>query len=107
MDQFDPRGVTGLRKPEEQRSDFCIRSVVEAAFRRLFERMNSEYLLFSYNNEGLLSKEKLLELFEEFCSDVSFTQIKFKRFRADIDRENRVYKADRTREFLILGRLNR
>ena len=107
VDQFEPRGVTGLRKPEEQRSDFCMRSVVGVAFRRLFERMNSEYLLFSYNNEGLLSKEKLLELFQEFCSDVSFTQIKFKRFRADIDRENRVYKADRTREFLILGRLNR
>ncbi|MDY7075467.1 MAG: DNA adenine methylase [Chloroflexota bacterium] len=107
MDQFDPRGVTGLRRPEEQRSDFCIRSVVEAAFRRLFERVNSEYLLFSYNNEGLLSKEKLLELFEEFCSDVSFTQIKFKRFRADIDRENRVYKTDHTREFLVLGRPNR
>jgi adenine-specific DNA-methyltransferase len=107
VDQFEPRGVTGLRDPEDQRSDFCIRSVVEAAFRRLFEQMNSEYLLFSYNNEGLLSQEKLLGLFEEFCTDVSFTQIKYSRFRADVDHENRVYKADHTHEFLVLGKPKR
>jgi adenine-specific DNA-methyltransferase len=104
LDRFEPRGVTGLRDANEQRSDFCMKSAVEAAFRQVFERTNSEYLLFSYNNEGLLSREKLLGLFEEFCTDVSFTQIKFRRFRADIDRENRVYKADHTREFLVLGK---
>ena len=104
MDQFEPRGVTGLRNSEEQRSDYCMRSVVEAAFRQLFECMKSEYLLFSYNNEGLLPKEKLIGLFEEFCTDVSFTEISFKRFRADIDRENRVYKTDRTQEYLVLGK---
>lgn len=104
LDQFEPRGVTGLRDSGEQRSDFCMRSAVEAAFRQVFKRINSEYLLFSYNNEGLLPQERLLSLFDEFCTDVSFTQIKFRRFRADIDRENRVYKADHTREFLVLGK---
>lgn len=107
IDQFEPRGVTGLRDPEDQRSDFCIRSIVETAFRRLFEQVNSEYLLFSYNNEGLLSQEKLLKLFEEFCTDVEFTQIKYGRFRADVDHENRVYKADHTHEFLVLGKPKR
>jgi adenine-specific DNA-methyltransferase len=107
MDQFDPRGVTGLRDADEQRSDFCLRSAVEDAFRDLFERIHSEYLLFSYNNEGLLSQDKLLGLFEEFCTDVRFTQIEFRRFRADVDHENRVYKADRIREYLILGKPQR
>jgi adenine-specific DNA-methyltransferase len=104
LGQFEPRGVTGLRDAGAQRSDFCMRSTVEAAFRRLFERVKSEYLLFSYNNEGLLPEEKLRGLFREFCSDVEFKKIPFKRFRADVDHENRVYKADRTREFLILGK---
>jgi adenine-specific DNA-methyltransferase len=104
LDQFEPRGVTGLRDAQAQRSDFCMRSTVEAAFRQLFERVRSEYLLFSYNNEGLLPEEKLLGLFEEFCSDISFKVIPFKRFRADVDHENRVYKADHTREFLVLGK---
>jgi adenine-specific DNA-methyltransferase len=104
MDQFDPRGVTGLRAPDEQRSDFCLRSAVEDAFRQLFERIHSNYLLFSYNNEGLLSREKLLGLFEEFCTDIEFTEIKFRRFRADVDHENRAYKTDHTREYLVLGK---
>jgi adenine-specific DNA-methyltransferase len=107
LDQFAPRGVTGLRDPEEQRSAYCIRSTVEEAFRQLFERINSEYLLFSYNNEGLLTREQLLGLFEEFCTDIHLAQIKFKRFRADTDHENRVYKGNHTHEFLILGKLKK
>ena len=105
MNRFQPRGVTGLRKAEEQRSDFCVKSAVEVSFRQLFERTKSNYLLLSYNDEGLLEKDTLLSLFEEFCADVSFAQIKFKRFRADVDRENRVYKRDHTHEFLVLGKL--
>jgi adenine-specific DNA-methyltransferase len=104
LDQFEPRGVTGLRDAQQQRSDFCRRSAVEAGFRILFERVNSHFLLFSYNNEGLLAEEKLLELFETFCTDVQFRQIRFKRFRADVDHENRVYKTDHTHEFLVLGK---
>jgi adenine-specific DNA methylase len=66
--------------------------------------VKSNYLLLSYNDEGLLEKDSLQGLFEEFCTDVSFTQIKFKRFRADVDHENHVYKRDHTHEFLVLGR---
>lgn len=102
--QFQPRGVTGLRSRGEKRSDFCMTTRVKKAFRNLFERVTSEYLLFSYNNEGLLSKEDLLGLFEEFCTTVEFTEVKYKRFRADVDHENRNYKADHTQEFLVLGR---
>jgi adenine-specific DNA-methyltransferase len=104
LDQFEPRGVTGLRDAQQQRSVFCRRRAVEAGFRTLFERVNAEFVLFSYNNEGLLSEEKLRDLFETFCTDVQFRQIKFKRFRADVDHANRIYKADHTHEFLVLGR---
>jgi adenine-specific DNA-methyltransferase len=105
--KFDPRGVTGLRKRGEKRSDFCMKTRVQEAFRQLFQRVGSEYLLFSYNNEGLLSEEELLALFEEYCTAVDLTEIKYKRFRADVDHENRNYKADHTREFLVLGRPKR
>jgi len=107
MEQFDPRGVTGLRKRGEKRSDFCMKTRVQEAFRELFQRVNSEYLLFSYNNEGLLSRQDLLALFEEFCVAFDLTEIKYKRFRADVDSENRNYKTDHTREFLVLGRPKR
>lgn len=107
LDQFEPRGVTGLRAADEQRSDFCLRSAVAEAFRHLFQRASAQYLLFSYNNEGLLSQDELMDLFHEFCTDVTLTQVKYRRFRADVDHENRNYKTDRTREFLILGQPKR
>ena len=44
--------------------------------------------------------------FEEFCTDVRFTRIKYNRFRADVDHENRIYKADHTDEFLVLGKIH-
>ncbi|MBN1933793.1 MAG: DNA adenine methylase [Anaerolineae bacterium] len=105
LDRFEPRGVTGLRDDEEQRSDYSLRSRVEDGFRQLFEAMHTDYVLFSYNNEGLLPEDKLLGLFDEFCTEVDFRQIRFKRFRADVDRANRVYKADHTHEFLVFGKL--
>lgn len=104
---FEPRGVTGLRPPRERHSDFCMASTVEQAFRGLFDQARSEYLLCSYNNEGLLPEHKLLRLFDEFCTQVSFTQIHFRRYRAGETGPERVYKADRTREMLILGKLRR
>jgi adenine-specific DNA-methyltransferase len=105
IDTFVPRGVTGLRPSLLQRSDFCIRSSVAETFHRLFSLVRAEYLLFSYNNEGLLSEEQLRALFEEFCIDITFEKLPFKRFRADVDRDNRIYTAHSTYEFLVLGRV--
>jgi hypothetical protein len=61
------------------------------------------HLPFSHDNEGFLAKEELLRLFGEFCTDFSFAHIRFRRFRAEVDRENRVYRTDHTHEFLVLA----
>ncbi|MEN6519624.1 MAG: DNA adenine methylase [Armatimonadota bacterium] len=102
---FEPRGVTGLRKWGERKSKFCLKTKAGEAFRRLFSAMNSEYVLFSYNNEGLLSRNELEALFDEFCSRTSFLEIPYRRFRADLDGDNRVYKGDDTVEYLVLGKM--
>ncbi len=105
LDRFEPRGLTGLRPAAQQRSAYCLRSQAQAAFGQLFEHIRADYLLFSYNNEGLLSREKLLALFDRHCTEVELTEVRhYKRFRADLDRPDRVYKADHTHEYLILGR---
>ncbi|MBN1485119.1 MAG: DNA adenine methylase [Chloroflexia bacterium] len=104
LGQFEPRGVTGLRKARELCSNYCLGSAVESEMRRLLQRVNSHYLLLSYNNEGLLPPETLLALLEEFCTEVRVAQIHYRRFRADTDHAKRNYKADHTREFLVLGR---
>ena len=56
------KGVTGIRIDPEKMSDFCKKGKAENAFRDLFNTLNCRYLLLSYNNEGLLSTEKMSQL---------------------------------------------
>lgn len=107
LDQFEPKGVTGLRNSRENRSDYCSKPKVLAAFRRLLSLMNTDHVLFSYSNEGLVSKQELEAMFHDYCCDVRFEELPYKRFRADNDGENRVYKGDFTMEYLILGSFGR
>lgn len=104
MGSFEPKGITGLRKHTVNRSSYCSKAKAEQSFRTLLAAANAEYVLFSYNNEGLVGKESLQAMFEEYCSEVIFEAIQYKRFRADNDGENRVYKGNSTVEYLILGK---
>jgi len=105
VESFVPRGVTGLREAKENRSDYCLQRKAEGTFRELFGKLNAEYVLFSYNNEGLLSDDALRRLFDQRCDEVHFERVAYKRFRADTDGENRVYSGDETTEYLIMGKL--
>ncbi len=107
LESFEPRGATGLRAASENRSDFCMRSRARGAFDRLLANVKSRFVLFSYNDEGLLSQRQLVQLFEKHYREVDFRRLKYQRFRADLDSETRRYKRDDTREFLILAKRKR
>ncbi|MEI6913754.1 MAG: DNA adenine methylase [Armatimonadota bacterium] len=100
---FEARGVTGLRQKGENRSPYCSRTKAGPAFRDLLGALNADYVLFSYSNEGLVSKAALTDMFTENYQWHDFVEIPYKRFRADVDGENRVYDGDSTLEYLILG----
>ena len=104
LDTFQPRGKTGLRDVKNQTSAFCSKVKAQSAFDNLFASLNTEYILFSYNNEGLLCEEELISLFNKYCSDVDFLKIEYNRFRADNDSKTRTYSGDTVQEFLILGK---
>lgn len=105
LDQFEPRGVTGLRGAAENRSRYCLKTQVLTGFRSLLSLMNADYVLFSYSDEGLVSRQELDGLFRDHCDTVRFEEIAYRRFRADSDGEDRVYKGDSTTEYLILGKM--
>jgi adenine-specific DNA-methyltransferase len=105
INSFTPRGVTGLRDSRELNSDFCIRSKAEKAFDRLFSLLTSKYVIMSYNNEGLMNEKQIRGLFKKYCLDFKFRKIEYQRYRADLDHEQRNYKADKTFEYLVIGRL--
>ena len=46
------RGITGLRNYDTQKSDFCKKDRIIAAFDNLIGNSKCKYILISYNNEG-------------------------------------------------------
>lgn len=75
-------GVTGMRDYRQQKSDFCTVKGVEDAFRRMIEAANVRYVLISYNNEGLLSTERLSAICRQYEVNHSFRlqQIDYRRY---------------------------
>jgi len=94
------RGVTGLRCYTDQKSDFCSRRGAHKALRRVVEGTSASNVFLSYNSEGLMSRDEILETMSGF-GKVRVRKRDYPRFRADADGANRVYKADRVTEYLF------
>ena len=75
-------GVTGMRNYENQKSTFCSKNSVESAFRRLIQNANVRYVVISYSNEGLLSREQLSEICLDFAVKKTFhcQEIDYRRY---------------------------
>lgn len=81
-DNPEIHGITGMRNYQNQRSDFCSVRGVEGAFRRMIENANVKYVLISYNNEGLLSTERLSTICQDYAKKNSFElhEIDYRRY---------------------------
>lgn len=81
-DEPEAVGVSGLRPWRDQYSDFCTRTRIQEAFRRLIEGADCPVFLISYSSDGLLSEHELKELFDEL-GDVSMEKRIFPRFKSN------------------------
>ena len=101
------RGKTGLIADEKQRSDWCSKRRAPTALRELLSATGARHVLVSYNTEGVISDGEFRQILKEAAVDKRvrrFTR-KYKRYRADSDREGRRYKGDVVRELLYYARL--
>ncbi len=106
-DQVDLRGKTGLIADEEQRSAWCSRRDAPSALRSLLAASGACHVLVSYNSEGVIGDKDLRAILAGAAIDGRvrrFTR-RYKRYRADSDREGRRYKGDEVRELLYYARL--
>ena len=92
--------MTGLRPYDDQKSAFCAKSKVLSAFENIVAATSANYVFLSYNSEGLMRKEEVLGVMSKHGKGRLITR-DYSRFRADVDRENRKYKADKVAEFLF------
>jgi len=70
------KGVTGVRDCSDVKSDFCNSKLVESALEELIKTTRSKYIVMSYNNEGLISKDRILTLMNKYgtasCEDIPY-----------------------------------
>jgi adenine-specific DNA-methyltransferase len=107
--ESDPaiRGKVGLLAGEEGRSQWSHGRRVQKLFSALLAATSASHALVSFNSEGHLAPEVLLSLLTRASSDgkvVHFSQ-RYRRYRADSDREGRHYHRDIALEHLYMERL--
>lgn len=101
------RGKTGLIGDATQQSAWCSRRRAPGALRDLLVASDARHVLVSYNSEGVIPDGELRAILRDAAVDGRvrrFTQ-RYKRYRADSDREGRRYKADEVHELLYYARL--
>ena len=95
-DTFNPSGKTGLRA--YYKSAYCKKNAVKSALEELIKNANFNYIFLSYNNEGLMTKADVAQIFKKY-GKYSIEKTEYQRFKAD-KTERRNHKATYTIEYL-------
>ena len=91
-------GKTGLRNYKDQKSKYCSKKTVNDTFEDLISNANFKYIFLSYNNEGLMSLDKIKEIMSKYGTYCFYTQ-NYRRFKADKN-SNRTISSEVTTEYL-------
>lgn len=77
-------GVTGVRKYDNQKSSWCLKTKVTQEFEKLLSRANFKYIILSYNSEGLMDKALIESLMKKYGKSETFKliEIPYRRFRS-------------------------
>jgi adenine-specific DNA methylase len=106
-DVVELRGKTGLIADGQQRSAWCSRREAPNALRSLLAATGARHVLVSYNSEGVIADDELRAILRSAAMDGRVRRFarRYKRYRADSDREGRRYKGDEVSELLYYARL--
>ncbi|SDB86814.1 DNA adenine methylase [Acinetobacter boissieri] len=81
------KGVTGIRRfDDNETSDFCKKSKVYNAFKKVLVQVNCKHLFLSYNSDGLLNKEQIQEILLSvgIPETYDFMEIEYRRYKSKI-----------------------
>lgn len=106
-DKQELTGKTGQRDYSDKKSLYCQKTTAEDAFARLVNKLHTKYIILSYNNEGIIPRERIIDILgsrgkvQEYSTD-------YRRFRTERDNDHRHYKKcdDKVMEHLFIVRTN-
>ena len=76
-----------------QRSNYNYKKKAHDSMKDLLKNIRASYVIMSYNDEGIISKEELIEIFEELEYDWTLKEIEYQTYRGSRnlkDRNNKV-----------------
>ena len=78
------RGITGQRPYENQKSDFCLKTKVAAAFEELIKNAQFKHIILSYSTDGLMSTDIIEEIMKKYGKPDTFKiyEIPYRRYKS-------------------------
>jgi len=78
------RGVTGQRSYENNKSDFCLKTKVLAAFDEVIANANFKHIILSYSTDGLMTVEQIEKIMKKYGKPESFKiyWIPYRRYKS-------------------------
>lgn len=94
------KGKTGIREyGDKEKSVFCNKKEVHNAFLKLLTGLKTKYVIISYNSEGLLSKDQIIQILEDsVIKKIRFYETPYRRFKS-----NNNSKRKQVNEYLFIG----
>lgn len=92
-DEPEIKGIAGLRTENDKRSDYCKSGTAEDQLAELVNSARSKWILMSYNNEGIIPEERVVEILSQ-RGNVEVYACEYPRYRSDADGDNRKYKTN-------------
>ncbi len=95
-------GKTGMRDyTKKEKSVFCSKKTVGSALLNLLNGLKAKYVILSYNSEGLLSKDKITDIFKKSkLNGVRLYEFPYRRFKSNHNSHN-----NKIKEYIFVGKV--
>jgi len=81
-DNPEIRGVTGMRKYDDQKSDFCNKIRALIALDKIAKNTKYKYLILSYNSEGIMLKKDIINTLNKY-GKLTLENIDYLRYKSN------------------------
>lgn len=87
-------GITGCRQFDNVSNDWSINNKVEIEFENIIAKTSAKHIFFSYSDDGLLSKEYILNVFKRYGveNSIEFKEIVYKKYRNYKTKSSNIHK---------------
>ena len=75
------KGKTGIIE-DWNRSGFCSKQKIKVSLNNVLTNIKCKYLVFSYNNEGLLKLDELKEVFKVYFKNITLYEQEYGRYKS-------------------------